>query len=69
MSVNLSVKAFCNGHITAVELPKLCFLIPEWRPLVGRYGKPSHRPERLYNDEYSIVAQYQAEYRGFASIT
>lgn len=30
-----------------------------------RYGKPSHRPERLYNDDYSIVAQYQAEYRGF----
>ncbi|EAO8777014.1 RNA-directed DNA polymerase [Salmonella enterica] len=31
-----------------------------------RNGKPSHRPERLYNDDYSIVAQYQAEYRGFA---
>lgn len=30
-----------------------------------RNGKPSHRPERLYNDDYSIVAQYQAEYRGF----
>ncbi|ASG19080.1 reverse transcriptase/maturase family protein [Salmonella enterica] len=30
-----------------------------------RNGKPPHRPERLYNDNYSIVAQYQAEYRGF----
>lgn len=30
-----------------------------------RNGKPSHRSERSYNDDYSIVAQYQAEYRGF----
>lgn len=30
-----------------------------------RNGKPTHRPERLHNDDYSIVAQYQAEYRGF----
>ncbi|CDG89893.1 reverse transcriptase/maturase family protein [Xenorhabdus bovienii] len=30
-----------------------------------RNGRPSHRPERLHDDDYSIVAQYQAEYRGF----
>lgn len=30
-----------------------------------RKGKPVHRPERLHNDDYSIVAQYQSEYRGF----
>ncbi|NHB60011.1 hypothetical protein [Photorhabdus sp. RW14-46] len=30
-----------------------------------RKGKPVHRPERLHNDDYSIVAQYQLEYRGF----
>ena len=30
-----------------------------------RNGKPSHRPERLCNDDYSIVAQYQAGYRRF----
>ncbi len=29
-----------------------------------RHGKPIHRPERRHNSEYSIVAQYQAEYRG-----
>ncbi|ECC3607846.1 hypothetical protein ZP13_16020 [Salmonella enterica subsp. enterica] len=30
-----------------------------------RNGKPSHQPERLHNNDYSIVAQYQVEYRGF----
>lgn len=30
-----------------------------------RKGKPVHRPERLHDDDYSIVAQYQSEYRGF----
>lgn len=29
-----------------------------------RHGKPIHRPERRHNSDYSIVAQYQAEYRG-----
>ena len=27
-------------------------------------GKPVHRPERLHDSVFSIVAQYQAEYRG-----
>ena len=30
-----------------------------------RKGKPTHRAERLLDDDYSIVTQYQAEYRGF----
>jgi group II intron reverse transcriptase/maturase len=30
-----------------------------------RQGKPIHRPERLQDDDYSIISQYQAEYRGF----
>ena len=30
-----------------------------------RCGKPVHLPERTMDDAYSIVAQYQAEYRGF----
>jgi group II intron reverse transcriptase/maturase len=30
-----------------------------------RGGKPMHRPERTIDTDYSIVAQYQAEYRGF----
>ena len=29
-----------------------------------RYDKPVHRPERRHNSDFSIVAQYQAEYRG-----
>jgi group II intron reverse transcriptase/maturase len=33
------------------------------RPYMAR-GKPVHRPERLHDDPFSIVAQYQAEYRG-----
>jgi hypothetical protein len=28
-------------------------------------GKAVHRPERLVDDDFSIVKQYQAEYRGF----
>jgi group II intron reverse transcriptase/maturase len=28
------------------------------------HGKPIHRPERRHNTDFSIVAQYQAEYRG-----
>ncbi|CAH0238284.1 Group II intron-encoded protein LtrA [Massilia sp. Bi118] len=30
-----------------------------------RRGKPTHRAERLTNEDFSIVTQYQAEYRGF----
>ena len=29
-----------------------------------RHGKPIHRPERRHDSDFSIVAQYQAEYRG-----
>ena len=29
-----------------------------------RHGKPIHRPERLQDTDYSIVMQYQQEYRG-----
>ena len=29
-----------------------------------RRGKPIHRPERINDTDFSIVAQYQAEYRG-----
>lgn len=28
-------------------------------------GKPIHRPERMSDEDFSIVAQYQAEYRGY----
>jgi hypothetical protein len=30
-----------------------------------RKGKPTHRAERLLDDDYSIVTPYQAEYGGF----
>ena len=30
-----------------------------------RNGKPIHRPERASNDDFSIIADYQAEYRGY----
>src|SRR3954471_16501636 len=30
-----------------------------------RNGKAAHRPERLHDDDFSIVSQYGAEYRGF----
>lgn len=30
-----------------------------------RRGKPIHRPERMSNEDFSIVADYQAEYRGY----
>jgi group II intron reverse transcriptase/maturase len=29
-----------------------------------RQGKPIHRPERIFNTDFSIVADYQQEYRG-----
>lgn len=29
-----------------------------------RHGKPIHIPQRIHDEAYSIVAQYQAEYRG-----
>jgi group II intron reverse transcriptase/maturase len=28
-------------------------------------GKPIHRPERMSDEDFSIVAEYQAEYRGY----
>jgi hypothetical protein len=30
-----------------------------------RNGTATHRPERLHDDDFSIVSQYGAEYRGF----
>lgn len=30
-----------------------------------RNGKPIHRPERACNEDFSIIADYQAEYRGY----
>jgi hypothetical protein len=34
--------------------------------LYCRRGKPAQRPQMLHDDDYTIVAKYQAEYRGVA---
>jgi len=53
-----------NGGIT-LEIPEEII-----RQKCARYmanGKPIHRAERLNDDAYSIVALYQAEYRGLVN--
>ena len=56
-------KRHINGQI-GLALPA-DGLMGKCRPYL-RNGKPIHRPELINNTVYSIVAQYQAEYRGFA---
>jgi group II intron reverse transcriptase/maturase len=50
-----------NGQV-AFRVPEL--VIKTKRKPYERSGKPMHRPELLCNEPFSIVAQYQAEYRG-----
>ncbi len=50
-----------NGGI-GLRVPKR--VIREQCSKYMRYGKPTHLPERLNDDAYSIVVQYQAEVRG-----
>ena len=50
-----------NGHIS-LRLPNT--VVEKKRALYMRGGKAIPRPELLFNDEYTIVSQYQAEYRG-----
>ena len=53
-----------NGHVTLNIPPEVV------REACGRYttnGKPTHRAELLNNDAYTIVATYQAEYRGLVN--
>lgn len=51
-----------NGAIR-LKVPKNV-IVERCRPYM-RKGKIVHRPERLVDDDYSIVRQYQAEYGGF----
>jgi hypothetical protein len=39
-------------------------VVEKKRVLYMRHGKPVSRPELLFNDDFTIVNQYQAEYRG-----
>lgn len=50
-----------NGVISFSIPPKV---IKEKRAKYSKNGKPIHRPERLLNEPYSIISQYQSEYRG-----
>jgi group II intron reverse transcriptase/maturase len=50
-----------NGRI-ALRVPAEV-IARKCRPYL-RQGKPIHRPERLANSDFSIVADYQQEYRG-----
>jgi group II intron reverse transcriptase/maturase len=50
-----------NGHI-GLRLPN--DVVEKKRALYMRHGKPVSRPELLFNEDYTILNQYQAEYRG-----
>ena len=50
-----------NGHIRLQVPPEV--IKAKCRAYM-RHGKPIHRAERIHDSEYSIVAQYQTEYRG-----
>jgi hypothetical protein len=55
--VNVNVAVRPMRHVPADVVKQKCaaYLID---------GKPVHRPERLHDSVFSLVAQYQAEYRG-----
>jgi hypothetical protein len=52
-----------NGHVS-LRVP--AHVIESKCALYMRKGKPHHRAELLNDDDFSIIAQYQSEYRGFA---
>lgn len=56
-------KRSCNGVI-GLEVPT--GVIDAKCAQYCRNGKPVHRPERAHNAVFSIVEQYQAEFRGLA---
>jgi len=56
------VKRRCINGVPGLRVP-----VDVIRKKCAKYmkrGKPIHRPERLNDSDFSIVAQYQAEYRG-----
>lgn len=52
-----------NGHVS-LRVP--AHVIESKCALYIRKGKPHHRAELLNDDDFSIIAHYQSEYRGFA---
>jgi group II intron reverse transcriptase/maturase len=40
-------------------------VVEEKSALYTRHGKPTHRPELLDEDDYTIISLYQSEYRGY----
>jgi len=61
--------AFPNGQRTVNGMIRLSVpedVIKEKCQAYSKGGKPTHRPERMGNNAYSIAAQYQAEFRGLA---
>jgi group II intron reverse transcriptase/maturase len=53
----------CINGAVRLKIPK-DVIVERCRPYMCK-GKAVHRPERLVDDDFSIVSQYQAEYRGF----
>ena len=56
------VKRRCINGVPGLKIP-----VTVMREKCSKYlkhGKPTHRAERLNDTDFSIVAQYQAEYRG-----
>ncbi len=51
-----------NGHV-GLRVPAK--VIEHKCALYMRQGKPHHRKELMSDDDFSIIARYQAEYRGF----
>jgi hypothetical protein len=49
--------------VVRLKVPK-DVIVARYRPYM-RQGKAVHRPERLVDDDFSIIKQYQAEYGGF----
>jgi hypothetical protein len=56
------VKRRCINGVPGLKVP--VDVIREKCSRYMRRGKPIHRPERLNDTDFSIIAQYQAEYRG-----
>lgn len=53
----------CINGAVRLKIPR-DVIVARCRPYM-RKGKAVHRPERLADDDFSIVRQYQSEYRGF----
>ncbi len=66
--INQQCSTKCTNRIRSIN-GRIALRVPadvitkKCRPYL-RNGKPIHRPERIFNSDFAIVADYQAEYRG-----